>query len=77
MTLHTFLQQFCISDCDWLRPPSASQPSNFKQRPNEVEMAKRRELLHEFIFWLVDGFVVPLVKVRAEHGLGRPFAHPP
>lgn len=63
MTVHTFLQKYCIADCAWLLPFSASLPRNSEQRPNELEMAKRRELLQEFIFWIVDGLVIPLVRV--------------
>lgn len=63
MTVHTFLQKFCIADCAWLLPPSASESRNSEQRPNELEMAKRGELLQEFIFWIVDGLIIPLVRV--------------
>lgn len=63
MTVHTLLQRFCVADCDWLHPQSASRASNFLQKPNVVEMGKRRELLQEFIYWFIDGFVINLVRV--------------
>lgn len=63
ITIHTLLQNFRIEDCDWLRPASSSKKSNFNQKPNEVEMIKRRELLSEFLFWFIDGFLMNVVKV--------------
>ncbi len=36
--------------------------ANKDQVPNAREMTKRRELLGEFLFWLIDGFVIDLVK---------------
>lgn len=63
VSVHTILQKFCVADCDWLRPSTASKKSNFYQLPNQVEMAKRRELLQEFLYWFIDGFVMNIVKV--------------
>lgn len=63
--MHTLVQKFRIADCDWLRPASASKERNGKQKPNEVEMGKRRELLQEFLYWFMDGFVMDLAKVRS------------
>jgi len=62
MSVHTLLQGFSIADCDWLRPRSSGDKANRDQVPNPREMAKRRELLSEFLFWLIDGFVIDLVK---------------
>lgn len=62
--MHTLVQKFCIADCDWLQPASASKERNRKQKPNQVEIEKRRELLQEFLYWFIDGFVMDLAKVR-------------
>jgi hypothetical protein len=51
-------------DCDWLKPKSASRSNNNNQKPNQVEMEKRKEVLTEFLFWFFDSFVIDLVKVR-------------
>ncbi|KAM0789504.1 hypothetical protein ACM66B_000323 [Microbotryomycetes sp. NB124-2] len=62
MSVHTILQGFCVSDCDWLRPRSSSNPKNQGQRPSTIETACRLELLQEFLFWFVDGFLVSLLR---------------
>lgn len=61
-TVHVLLQGFSISDCDWLRPPKASRSN--ENKPNQVEMAKRKELLADFLYWLFDGFIIELLRVR-------------
>lgn len=58
------MQNFSIQDCDWLRPVSASRERNLKQKASVQEMAKRTELLADFLYWFIDGFVISLVKVR-------------
>ncbi|SGZ26907.1 BQ5605_C025g09993 [Microbotryum silenes-dioicae] len=62
MSLHTLLQGLCVADCDWLLPLSATRPRNRFQRAPSVEMAKRREVLMEFLYWFFDGFIVDLVR---------------
>lgn len=62
MSAHTLLQGFSIEDCDWLRPRSTADQANKDQVPNARESAQRRQVLAEFLFWLIDGFVVDLVK---------------
>ena len=62
MTVHTVMQGFSIADCDWLRPRSAADHANQAQIPSTKEMVKRREMLAEFLFWFIDGFVTDLVK---------------
>ncbi|GAA6017946.1 hypothetical protein JCM10207_002715 [Rhodosporidiobolus poonsookiae] len=61
-SLHTLLQGFSILECEWLVPPSASHKSNKQQKPNALDMEKRRELLSDFLFWLIDGFVIDLIR---------------
>jgi hypothetical protein len=60
MTLHQFLQGFSTSECDWLLPNSTKGKT---QRPTAEESRKRRELLEEWLYYLVDGFLVSLLKV--------------
>lgn len=62
LSVHALLQNFCVADCDWLRAPSAGYTQNSQQRANAVEMDKRRELLQEFLFWFVDGWLMDLLK---------------
>lgn len=63
LTLHKLLQGFSISDCEWLMPSGVGA----QQRPrvSVTDSLKRLELLQEFVFWFFDGFLVPLLKVRA------------
>lgn len=65
MTVHTFLQGFCVADCDWLRPASFSKKRNFHQKQSVQEVEKQKEILADFLFWFVDGFLVNLIKVSS------------
>ncbi|KAK4054671.1 Telomerase reverse transcriptase [Microbotryomycetes sp. JL221] len=62
MSVHTILQGFCVSDCDWLRPRSSSNSNNHHQPISTIETTKRLELLQEFIFWFIDGFLMSLLR---------------
>lgn len=33
------------------------------QKPNQMDLAKKNELLSEFLYWLFNSFVIDLVKV--------------
>jgi hypothetical protein len=61
-TLHTILQGFRISDCEWLMP---SNPATLKQtRVSTSDSQKRLELLQEFSLWYFEWFLIPLLRVR-------------
>ena len=62
LTLHTLLQGFATSDCEWLMPSSAKAQQ--QSRVPVTDALKRLELLQEFVFWFFDGFLLPLLKVR-------------
>lgn len=66
ITLHSVLQGFKVNDCVWLAPAGFYEVS----RITEGDARKRRELLAEFVWWLFDGFLIPLLKVRRR-------THPP
>ena len=73
-SVHLLLQGFSILDCDWLRLPSASLSKNAKQKPNQIEMEFRKEMLMEFVFWYLDSFIIDLVKVISlVHVVGSPY----
>lgn len=61
--MHCLVQKFCIEDCDWLRPESSTRRRNVNQKPNQMDLAKKNELLSEFLYWLFNSFVIDLVKV--------------
>ncbi|TPX41394.1 hypothetical protein SeMB42_g05053 [Synchytrium endobioticum] len=58
MKLSQVLNGFKILDCEWL------QPSKLKlnQQVPLSDYQKRYELLQEFLYWLFDGLVIPLLK---------------
>jgi telomerase reverse transcriptase len=58
-TLHSLLQGFKVMDCAWLAPAGFVPGA----RVTEGDARKRRELLAEFLWWLFDGFLIPLLKV--------------
>ena len=60
--MHTLLQGFNISDCDWLAPHGRGAHS--QSRVSVSDSLKRLELVQDFIFWYFDEFLVPLLKVR-------------
>jgi hypothetical protein len=62
LTLHTILQNFSTSACDWLA--SASVGAQQQHRVSVSDALKRREMLEDFLFWYFDSFVLPLLKVR-------------
>jgi len=51
------MQGFKVDDCAWL----AAGPRADKISVNEA--LKRRDLIHELLYWFFDGFLVPLLKV--------------
>ncbi|GAA5826431.1 hypothetical protein JCM11251_002363 [Rhodosporidiobolus azoricus] len=61
-SVHALLQGFSILDCAWLAPPTTSHSSQKGQRPNALDMQKRRELLSDFLYWFFDSFVIDLIR---------------
>ena len=59
-SLHSALQGWRIVDCAWLE--SGHGPA---QRVSPSDARKREQLLAELVFWLVEGFLTPLLRVRA------------
>ena len=73
LTVHAVLQEFQLSDCEWLMPHT---PGALKQsRVSVTDSLKRRELLEEFFLWYFDSFLIPLLKVQLQpfssYGPGR------
>ncbi|OZJ05810.1 hypothetical protein BZG36_00879 [Bifiguratus adelaidae] len=60
ISLHTILQGFKTSDCSWLVPPP--KPGGKAVLPSPCELAKRKELIEEFVFWVFDSLVIPLIR---------------
>jgi telomerase reverse transcriptase len=57
LSLHQLMQGLKVDDCAWL----AAGARGSKISVNEA--LKRRDLVHELVYWFFDGFLVPLLKV--------------
>ncbi|TPX30327.1 hypothetical protein SmJEL517_g06094 [Synchytrium microbalum] len=58
MTLQHAIDEFKMSDCEWLVPLGFQQGQHIPLS----DTLKRRQLLEDFTFWLFDGFIIPLIK---------------
>ncbi|KAJ9663453.1 Telomerase reverse transcriptase [Coniosporium apollinis] len=58
LTLHEVMQDLKIADITWLQPPKATATSKMSQS----DFLKRRELLMEFVYYLLDSFLIPLIR---------------
>ncbi|KAL7424993.1 Telomerase reverse transcriptase [Cryptotrichosporon argae] len=55
LTLHTAVQDLRVNDIAWLG-------LDMTTRINAAEAAKRRELAEAFVYWLLDGLIIPLIR---------------
>lgn len=53
------MQGFRMSDCEWLLPPNKRARC---QRATASDDKKRQEILSEFLYWLFDAFLMPLLR---------------
>ena len=59
MTLHQVMQGIRLSSITWL-----AKPGSVASRMCGSDYSKRLELLHEFIYYLFDSFLVPLIRAH-------------
>lgn len=64
--MHTVMQGFSVKACRWL------EPDNFipGDRVSAGDAKKRKELVEEFIWWLFEDVLIPLLKVRTHSLVG-------
>ncbi|KAF9360598.1 hypothetical protein BGX26_008583, partial [Mortierella sp. AD094] len=62
MSLQYVLQGFKMSDCPWLQDSRLRDPDSRVSHIPPSASNKQHEILHEFIYWLFDGFLIPLLK---------------
>ena len=55
ITLEAFACGFRLTDCEWLHP---------RGRVDRDSAIRRVEILHEWLYFVIDGFVMPLLKVH-------------
>jgi telomerase reverse transcriptase len=60
LSLHDCSQGLRLLDFTWLSPFPSSQFPNYKL--SLTDTTKRLQLLHEFLYWLIDGFIIPLLR---------------
>lgn len=60
LNLHEVCQGLKITSIPWLEPPKVSPSSKLSQ----TDLQKRTELLHEFIYYLFDSIIIPLIRTN-------------
>lgn len=54
---HALTQALQVADLTWLRPPDSNG-----QRLNQSDANKRREIFHEFLYYVFDSLLIPLIR---------------
>ncbi|KAF4335718.1 telomerase reverse transcriptase [Fusarium beomiforme] len=57
MSLHEITQDIKIANIAWLQPPGLGD-----QKSNKTDSAKRVEIFHEFIYFVFDSLLMPLIR---------------
>ncbi|KAK5195903.1 Telomerase reverse transcriptase [Exophiala xenobiotica] len=57
MTLHKAVQGICVKSIPWLCPPGQN-----RQKMSNSDHSKRLELLHEFVYYIFDSLLIPLIR---------------
>ncbi|KAL5463064.1 hypothetical protein PMIN06_001306 [Paraphaeosphaeria minitans] len=58
LTLHQVTESIQISTVTWLRPPGQDPAASMAKSDHD----KRREIFLEFVYWVFDSFLIPLVR---------------
>ncbi|TVY37815.1 Telomerase reverse transcriptase, partial [Lachnellula subtilissima] len=59
LTLHDVSQGLKISDIEWLQSPNTTGA-----KMSQSDLAKRLEIFHEFIYYLFDSLLIPLLRAN-------------
>jgi telomerase reverse transcriptase len=62
-SIHHLLQGISVDEFSWLHSSSGQNGG----RVNVSEHVTRRRLVEELVFWLYDGFLIPLIRVRSTY----------
>ncbi|KAJ5952017.1 uncharacterized protein N7479_010430 [Penicillium vulpinum] len=64
LSLHEVCKGIKITGIPWLGPPQVqtTSPSETRSKIALSDLNKRTELLHEFIFWIFDSILIPLIR---------------
>lgn len=63
LNLHEVCQGIKITSIPWLEPPKLTSESS-QCKLSQSDMQKRTELLHEFIHYLFDSILIPLIRTH-------------
>jgi hypothetical protein len=56
VSVHIVLQGISINEITWLAVPGTT-------RPNSQEAIKRRRLVEDLMTWIMEGYLIPLLRV--------------
>ncbi|CAO3564166.1 unnamed protein product [Mortierella alpina] len=62
LSLHYVLHGFKLSDCSWLQDSRLQYKESRVTHTPKTASKKQLEILHEFVYWLFEGFLIPLLK---------------
>ncbi|KAF9147000.1 hypothetical protein BG015_011419, partial [Linnemannia schmuckeri] len=62
MPLQYVLQGFRLSECEWLQDSHRGHEGRSVRHIPPSASDKQHEILHEFLYWLFDGFLMPLLQ---------------
>ncbi|KAL7629462.1 Telomerase reverse transcriptase [Parahypoxylon ruwenzoriense] len=57
MSIHDVIQGMKVTEVDWLAPPWLRS-----SRTSQTDLCKRRELFNEFLYFLFDSLLIPLIR---------------
>ncbi|KAF4948179.1 hypothetical protein FSARC_13818 [Fusarium sarcochroum] len=57
MSLHEMMQDLRIANITWLQPPGSGG-----QKPSQTDTAKRHEISLEFLYFVFDSLLIPLIR---------------
>ncbi|OLN82062.1 Telomerase reverse transcriptase 1 [Colletotrichum chlorophyti] len=57
MSLHEVADGLKVADMEWLAPPALKG-----KKTSQTDMKKRREILHEFLYFVFDSILIPLLR---------------
>ncbi|KGO64785.1 Telomere reverse transcriptase [Penicillium italicum] len=64
LSLHEVCKGIKTTSIPWLEPPQVqtTSPSKTRSKIALSDLHKRTELLHEFVFWIFDSILIPLIR---------------
>ncbi|KAG0320324.1 hypothetical protein BGZ99_004568 [Dissophora globulifera] len=62
LSLQYAIQGFKTSHCEWLQDSQVRKPGTGVKHVPPTASEKQQEILNEFVYWLFDGFLVPLLQ---------------